>query len=144
MLKKIKLPAFLSRLPRRALWILLALVILIAGGGYAYYRLAYLPNQTDSEPDMQTTTARQGDLVIYASGSGTLIPAAESSLGFRTSGQVTRINVKVGDLVQAGQVLAELDNVTQQIQYAQAKRALEDLASPYAIATAEQDLANAQ
>jgi RND family efflux transporter MFP subunit len=144
MLKKIKLPAFLSRLPRRALWILLTLVILIAGGGYAYYRLAYLPNQTNDEPAMQTTTARQGDLVIYASGSGTLIPAAESSLGFRTSGQVTRINVKVGDLVQAGQVLAELDNVTQQIQYAQAKRALEDLASPYAIATAEQDLATAQ
>jgi HlyD family secretion protein len=144
MLKKIRMPAFLSRLPRRMLWILPAVVILASGGGYAYYRLSYLPGQTADEPAMQTATARQGDLVIYASGAGTLIPAAETSLGFRTSGQVTRINVKVGDIVDAGQVLAELDNVSQQIQYTQAKRALADMTSPYAIATAEQDLATAR
>lgn len=138
---KIKMPAFLTR---RAGWIFLAIVVLTGGGGFAYYRMVYLPSQTTDEPTMQTATTRQGDLVIYASGTGSLIPAAESSFGFGTSGQVSKINAKVGDNVQAGQVLAELDNSNQQIQYEQAKRALAELTSPYAIATAQQDLAAAQ
>ena len=118
------MPKF-SKFPKRTLWIILVVAILAGGGGYAYYQRVYLPQQTTDEPTMQTATARQGDLVIYASGTGTLI------------------NVKVGDTVEAGQLLAELDNSTQEIEYAQAKRALAELTSPYAIATAEQDLATA-
>ena len=136
------MPKF-SKVPKRAVWIILAILILAGGGGYAYYRMVYLPGQTTDEPTMQTATARQGDLIIYASGTGTLVPAAESSFGFNTSGQVSKINVKVGDTVEVGQLLAELDNSTQEIEYTQAKRALAELTSPYAIATAEQDLATA-
>ena len=138
---KIDRPAFLSR---RTWWVILAIVVLASGGGFAYYRMVYLPSQTTDAPTMQTATARQGDLVIYASGTGTLVPAAEASFGFGTSGQVSKIDAKVGDSVQAGQLLAELDNSTQQIQYDQAKRALVELTSPYAIATAQQELATAQ
>lgn len=139
--KKIERPAFLSR---PTWWVILAIIVLASGGGLAYYRLVYLPTQTTDEPTMQTATARQGDLVIYASGTGTLVPAAESSFGFSASGQVSKIFVKVGDTVEAGQLLAELDNSTQEIQYAQAKRALAELASPYAIAIAEQEVATAR
>ena len=141
--QKTKKSALLSKFSRRTLWILLAVVVLAGGGGYAYYRMVYLPQQTTTEPTMQTATARQGDLVIYASGTGTLVPATEASFGFSESGQVTKINVKVGDTVEVGQLLAELDNSTQEIQYTQAKRALAELTSPYAIATAEQDVATA-
>ncbi|MFL7869979.1 MAG: efflux RND transporter periplasmic adaptor subunit, partial [Anaerolineales bacterium] len=134
-----------SKFSRRTLWIILVVLVLAGGGGYAYYRMVYLPQQTTAdEPTMQTATARQGDLIIYASGTGTLVPADEASFGFNTSGQVSKINVKVGDKVEEGQLLAELDNSTQEIQYTQAKRALAELTSPYAIATAEQDLATAQ
>ncbi len=139
--KKIKMPAFLSG---RARWILLAVIALASVGGYMYYQMVYLPsNQTTGEPTMQTATARQGDLVIYASGTGTLVPAAEASFGFSAAGQVSKINVKVGESVESGQLLAELDNSSQQIQYAQAKRALAELTSPYALATAQQDVATA-
>ena len=141
--QKTKKSTLLSKFSRRTLWILLVVVVLAGGGGYAYYRMVYLPQQTTDEPTMQTATARQGDLIIYASGTGTLVPAAETSFGFNTSGQVSKINVKVGDIVEAGQLLAELDNSTQEIQYTQAKRALAELTSPYAIATAEQDVATA-
>jgi HlyD family secretion protein len=139
--QKNKKPAFLSR---RIIWILLIVLILAGGGGYAYYRMIYLPQQTTDLPTMQTAIARQGDLVIYASGTGTLVPAAEASFGFSASGQVSKINVQVGDKVEAGQLLAELDNSTQEVQYTQAKRALAELTSPYAMATAEQDVATAQ
>lgn len=131
--------------PKRTLWIALALIILAGGGGFAYYQFFYAPAQQQTDdPGLQTATVRRGDLVIYASGSGTLTAASEASFGFSTSGQVKSLNVKVGDVVEAGQLLAELDNTTQEIQYAQAKRDLVELASPYAIATAEQDLATAQ
>jgi len=130
--------------PKHILWIIIIVAILAGGGGYAYYRMVYLPNQTTDQPTLQTAVARQGDLIIYASGTGTLTPAAESSFGFSASGQVSSINVKVGDTVEAGQLLAELDNSSQEIQYQQAKRDLAELTSPYALATAQQELATAQ
>src|SRR5512143_3692605 len=102
---KIKAPLFLSslshspvikrlqRLPR-ALWILAAVLVVAAAGGYAYYQVVYLPAQaTAAEPAMQTATVRQGDLVIYASGTGTLISNDESDLAFETGGKVTKIDV---------------------------------------------------
>jgi len=134
-----------TKFPKRALWIALAVIILAGGGGFAYYHFFYTPTQQQADdPGLQTATVRRGDLVIYASGSGTLTAASEASFGFGTSAQVKSLNVKVGDVVEAGQLLAELDNSTQEIAYAQAKRNLAELTSPYAIATAEQDLATAQ
>jgi len=140
---KIKMPTFLSKFPKRILWIILAVVILVSAGGFAYYRMVYTPTQQTDEPGLQTATARRGELVIYASGSGTLTAASEASFGFGTSGQVKDLYVKVGDVVEAGQLLAELDNTTQELQYTQAKRDLVELTSPYAIATAEQAIAEA-
>ncbi len=140
---KIKMPTFLSKFPKRILWIILAVVILVSAGGFAYYRMVYTPTQQTDEPGLQTATVRRGELVIYASGSGTLTAASEASFGFGTSGQVKDLYVKVGDVVEAGQLLAELDNTTQELQYTQAKRDLAELTSPYAIATAEQAIAEA-
>jgi len=140
---KIKMPTFLSKFPKRILWIIPAVVILVSAGGFAYYRMVYTPTQQTDEPGLQTATVRRGELVIYASGSGTLTAASEASFGFGTSGQVKDLYVKVGDVVEAGQLLAELDNTTQELQYTQAKRDLAELTSPYAIATAEQAIAEA-
>jgi HlyD family secretion protein len=138
---KLKLPAFLSRFSKRSAWIILAVVIVLGAGGFSYYKFVYLPAQTPSQPALQTAVVRQGNIIISASGTGTLAPADQVTFGFGTSGQVTKLSVKVGDQVQAGQVLAELDNTSQQVAYTQAKRALADLTSPYAIATAQQTIA---
>lgn len=140
---KIEKPAFLSKLPKYVLWIILAVVILVSAGGFAYYQMIYTPTQQTDEPILQTATIQRGNLVLYASGTGTLTAASEASFGFGTSGQVKDLYVKVGDVVDAGQLLAELDNTTQELQYTQAKRDLAELTSPYAIATAEQAIAEA-
>jgi RND family efflux transporter MFP subunit len=81
--------------------------------------------------------------VLYASGTGTLIPAADVTFGFGTSGQVALVNVKVGDKVQSGDVLAELANATVQLSYEQARRNLAEITSPASIAKAQQDLVTA-
>ncbi|MGB7876843.1 MAG: biotin/lipoyl-binding protein [Anaerolineales bacterium] len=82
-----------------------------------------------------------GDLVIYACGSGTLSVASEASFGFDTNGQVEDMYVSVRDEVDAGQLLAELDNTSQELEYKQAQRGLAELTSPYAIVIAEQSVA---
>jgi multidrug efflux pump subunit AcrA (membrane-fusion protein) len=144
---KLKEMPFVSKVNKRTWWVITAVILLlISAGGYEYYTLIYVPAQTTSSTataTMQTANVREGNLIIYASGNGTLTASNEASFGFGTSGQITKVNAKVGDVVKAGDVLAEMDNSTQQIQYIQAKRALAEMTSPYAIATAEQSIATA-
>jgi multidrug efflux pump subunit AcrA (membrane-fusion protein) len=145
---KLKELPFISKISKRTWWVIIAVtLLLISAGGYTYYTLIYVPAQTASTAAataaLQTAVVRQGNLIIYASGNGTLVATNQASFSFGTSGQVTKVNAKAGDLVKAGDVLAEIDDSTQQIQYMQAKRALSDLTSPYAIATAEQGIATA-
>ncbi|MEW5940118.1 MAG: HlyD family efflux transporter periplasmic adaptor subunit [Chloroflexota bacterium] len=130
---------------KRALWAGLILLALAAAGGYAYYQYVYLPAQTVSDSsELQTATVRAGDLVIYASGSGTLVASNEVDLGFRTGGQVTQVSVEIGDTVKAGDILAQVDDTSARIALTQAKRALAELTSVKAIATAQEAVATAQ
>ncbi|MCJ7825264.1 MAG: efflux RND transporter periplasmic adaptor subunit [Anaerolineales bacterium] len=96
----------LEKFSKRTLLIVGVILILVVGSGFAYYNFAYLPAQTADEPEIQTATVRQGDLVIYASGSGVLIAGDEIELGFGTNGPVAEIHVQPGDQVMPGDVLA--------------------------------------
>ena len=85
-------------------------VILLAGligAGYFAYSRIHSQNSTSAaeETQLQTATATVGDLVLYANGTGTIIPATESSFGFNSSGQVSEIYVQVGERVEAGDVV---------------------------------------
>ena len=104
-------------------WIILLVLLLAVGaGGYYYYNNVYLQAQEPVEEEtMATHTVGRGDLVITASGSGTLIPASEIALGFRSSGTLSELLVEVGDRVEAGDVLARLDDTDAQDQLAQAQ-----------------------
>ena len=138
-----KMP-LLSRISKRTWWVVTIIALLLIGAGaYTYYKSASATSTATTTSVLQTAVVRQGNLIIYASGNGTLVAANQASFSFGASGPITKVNAKVGDLVKAGDVLAELDNSTQQTQYLQAKRALDDLTTPYAIATAELNIATA-
>jgi HlyD family secretion protein len=126
---------------------ILALITLFAGligaGFFAYSQISSQASASE-ETSLQTAQAAVGDLTLYANGTGTIIPAAESSFGFRAAGQVSEIYVKVGDQVEAGQVLAQLDDTEAKIELAEAQEAMNKLTSATAIATARQALAEAQ
>jgi RND family efflux transporter MFP subunit len=140
---KIKDIPSLFRDRKKRWWTILTMIVLLAGvGGGIYYRNITSTQQT-SQSTLQTTVARRGDIILSASGTGTLIPATEIKLGFGTSGKITKLDVKVGDLVEKGQLIAELDNTSQEIQYEQAKRSVAELTSVAAIAQAQQDVASA-
>jgi len=116
--------------------------VLIAGTA-AYLRLAQ-PAETQ-EATLQTAVVRQGDLIISATGSGTLT-APEEELGFTGSGEmtVTGVYVSAGELVQKGEVLAEVDSRQAELEYADAQRAYADLTSTTAQAAALRQVADTQ
>jgi len=64
------------------------------------------PEPDASEDELQTAVVRQGDLALFASGSGSLIPGREVGLGFGANGPVAELNVQAGDVVEAGDILA--------------------------------------
>jgi HlyD family secretion protein len=97
---------------KKVYWIGLAIVILAAAGGaYAYFgSLSSSAQAAEEDVAPQTTSVRQGDIVVSATGAGTVVAATEVQLGFETTGQLTELLVRVGDEVQAGDVLARLDD----------------------------------
>ena len=56
---------FFSKFSKRALWIVLIILVLASAGGYAYYQIEYLPSQEQAnESGLQTATVRRGDIVL--------------------------------------------------------------------------------
>ena len=69
--------------------------------------------------------------------SGVVVADQEAHMAFSLAGNVKLVNVVLGDQVQAGQILVQLDDTAQQIQLEQANLALRELTSPEAIANAK-------
>ena len=99
---------------RRGCWIALAVgamaivavVVLVVVPRFQERRQTFAA--ANAEPG-QTVTAFIGDLSAAATASGHLLPHREASLALGISGQVKEVYVKVGDEVQAGDVLVQLE-----------------------------------
>jgi len=89
--------------------VLIALLALLATAGVAYL-LRRGAEAATVEPAVQTTKVRKGDLVVTASGAGTVVPAAEVEMGFRSAGVLAELNVSAGDAVKSANVLARLES----------------------------------
>ena len=98
---------------KKAWIIVLVLVMLAAGGGYYYYTtLQSAQAQVSAEEEIKTTRVRRGDIMLAATGAGTVISSVEVDLSFDTNGTVTQVNVAAGDKVAVGDVLASIDDIT--------------------------------
>ncbi len=157
---KIKeIPSFFKNLPdslrdpHKRWWVIVpSLVVLVALVAGAYYQFSYLPShartsRARTSSNGQISVVRRGTITLSAIGTGTLQPNNQVQLGFggnTSNGKLVTLNVKVGDKVKAGQLLAEIDNSAEKINYQQAQQTLTNLTSLAAIATAQQDIATAK
>ena len=92
------------------LWISLGVILLTVVGGYFAYDYFSADSVEVSETSqIQTSVARSGDLTVFATGAGQVIPATEVNLGFDEAGTLAERLVKVGDQVQVGEVVARLE-----------------------------------
>lgn len=138
-----KLATFNPRIKGNVILIIIVIALLITAGWYYYYQ-DNASTQSASSAEVLTEVVRRGDLTLSASGTGTLIAQTDASFGFETNGQVTHVYVKVGDEVEAGRVLAQLDNNLAQMEYVEAQQDLEELYSAASIATVQKEIATAQ
>ncbi len=99
------------KLNKKNYLIAISVILILAVAGATYFKLIYLPAQISPATNVpsqynQTAPVQQGDISIYARGSGVLVALNQVKLGFGTSGSISEINVKVGDKISQGDVLA--------------------------------------
>ena len=145
-----KLTNLFSKLTKKHYLIALGVIIVLSASGLAYYKMVYAPAQAANAAKLasqnsRTAKAQLGDITLYARGTGTLIARDEINLGFGTSGPISKLNVKIGDKVHKGDVLAVQGNPEQlkaavavdQLSVLNAKQALDTLNQNASIAAAQ-------
>lgn len=98
----------------KRLFRLFFLLVVLAGlGGGAYWWYA-VRNAADPLADVITSEAAKGDIELAVLATGSLRPVRLVAVGAQVSGRVTALNVGVGKKVKQGDLIAEIDNLTQQ------------------------------
>ncbi|MEJ6069917.1 biotin/lipoyl-binding protein, partial [Psychrobacter sp. 16-Bac2893] len=113
-------------------WGIIALVI-IALGVLAYKTL----KTKEVTPNYLTATAEIGDIENNVMASGKVKALNTVDVGAQVSGEVTRLFVEVGDEVQKGDLIAQIDQVTQKNSLSNEQASLEQSEAALQSARAE-------
>ncbi len=92
--------------------IIVAAVVVIGNNQRSAAQAAALAN-------VQLGRVTRATLLSTVDSSGSVAPESKVTLSFGTSGTIAKVNVKVGDHVKQGDVLAELDTSSLELQLAQ-------------------------
>jgi HlyD family secretion protein len=98
-----------NRKRKRAFIVIGGLLLLVAVGAFFAWRAATAQSEAAAAQSQETVTAFIGDLAASATASGNVRPARETTLSVSVPARVQQVNVRVGDAVQAGDVLMQLD-----------------------------------
>ncbi len=137
------LKIYLAKIVRtkKSIYILLAIII-VAGG--VYYKYYYNQAVTTYE----YVKVNRQDLQKTVEGSGSVVSQSELSIQqLQSGGKVTSVNVKPGDYVKQGQIIARLDSRAQAIQVSQARANYDKVvngSTDIEMQILRQNLANAQ
>ncbi|MED5432691.1 MAG: efflux RND transporter periplasmic adaptor subunit, partial [Pseudomonadota bacterium] len=129
--------AWIRRYPKTAVTSLVLIVLLLVMG----WRWGFA---SSPEIQWQTATVERGDVEELVTALGTLEPKDYVDVGAQVSGQLTRLHVDVGDTVEEGQLLAELDASVQQTKVDAGLAELESLQAQLEQRQAELELARLQ
>jgi len=99
------------------------LVILVAIAAVGYWGYSSLHPKA-AKVALSTVTVSRGDVSSTVSSSGTVVSPSDIALAPSTSGTLAKLNVKVGDSVHAGELLAQMDTTSLKSAVAQAEGSL--------------------
>lgn len=89
-------------------WIGIAVLVI---AGYALYAGK---SSNQSSDNVMTAIVGKGDVEDTVLASGTLKPIKLVAVGAQVSGRITKVHVALGQVVKKGDLIAEIDSVTQQ------------------------------
>jgi len=127
------------RKKKRRNWIIACILILALGGGY-YWQQNGEEVQID-EPLIATVEI--GSIENTIASAGSLQPSSLVDVGAQVSGQLQKLFVEVGDLVEEGQLLAEIDARVQENRVEASRASIEALEAQIAARQASLVLARA-
>lgn len=110
-----------SRKRRKRRWPIALIILAIAGGG-----IYYLNREEKVAADQPLiSTVEIGSIINTISSAGTVKPSNFVDVGAQVSGQLEKLYVEVGDVVEEGQILAEIDARSQQSRVDASRSAIE-------------------
>jgi HlyD family secretion protein len=141
-------PALRPRL-RINKWLMGSLVAISLVGtiGYITYNQLVTVPQQRAQRKIQTAVVTRDNLKVVVSANGTVQPESSVNVSPKTSGVLKRLLVKEGEFVQAGQIVAYMDNSNLQGQLLQARgnlAAAEANLNKVIAGSRSQDIAQAQ
>ena len=116
--------------PLRRAHVFMALPALAAAvAGYVYFF-------ANAAPQYRTAKVERGDVVISVLAAGRIEAKQLVSVGARVSGQINEMSVTLGQDVQAGDVIAQIDRLEQENEVLRAKAALAQIGAQIAAKSA--------
>lgn len=88
-------------------------VIIVLFTSILFGLIYFLFKPKDVPPSYITADVTTGDVIKSVMASGTIKPIASVNVGSQVSGEVTELYVSVGDTVNAGDKIAQIDQITQ-------------------------------
>jgi len=112
-------------------------VLAVAIGGFAF-----LQNRNKA-PDLQTVEVSRGDIEVTISAAGKIQPKNFVDVGAQVSGQLEAFLVEVGDRVEKGDLLAEIDETLAKTKVEADRAQLKELQASFAQQQASLELSKA-
>lgn len=116
--------------------LILTLLLVFGAAGFAFFRLKVV------RTPVQVHVVGSGDLSVEALGTGTLEARVKTTISARIQERLSEVLVDQGDTVEAGQLLARLDDAESRQQVAIAEASL--AAAKQSLARVEADLARSE
>lgn len=108
---------------KKRTWIILGLVAMIIVAGVVIIGNAQRSAAQALAANVQLGRVTRATLLLTVDSSGSTSPLNSLNIGFGMAGTIAKVNVKAGDQVKAGAVLAELDTGDIELQIAQQEQA---------------------
>lgn len=100
---------------------ILAICVIAATSGYFYFS-----DTETKKPDYITTKVSKENIEKTVLSTGTISALKQVQVGAQASGQIKVLNVKLGDVVKKGDMIAEIDSLTQENKLKESEASLEN------------------
>ncbi|MGV3003010.1 efflux RND transporter periplasmic adaptor subunit [Vibrio sp. E150_018] len=106
-------------------WILIVAIPLIGAAGWFYF------GKSEPAPMYATEKVQRGDIENTVLANGMLQAAKLVNVGAQVSGQIQNLAVSLGDEIKEGDLIAQIDSLTQQNSLKEAQASLDSLNAQY-------------